>query len=483
MLISADENITGLELSDISFTVVLTGSSTDVSDHVLLVSLTGDNSSWELSVRPPAANDFPSDSGEITLTIAADSVDQGNPETTHVIRFSSEFPDPDAEVPTSLFDVSLDRVAGIAVSPTRIIISNTSDSVFFYTHDGTEQTADEMDLSGRAGRLDYFNNGFLLSDAGPGSGRYAIGNTTRIENYPIGAHVHTRFGFLQSPPFKLLPYGKTASADVIDIDSIGFSINLMAYQNDLLYGFQRNNATGGFLVLAKIPSDDTIALVRHLNIDAPHNSGSNIDTNDIAIYRDSLYFVLDNDLTGTVYTLDIRKYRPMSMNTKTTIYPVFANEGDTIDLTQYSPDAERIVPDVGFDKPDYLTFNTSNELVIDTNAVTETHPVYIPLKAINRIDATETGTFGFYLIIQQATNPIWREFADLSMPADSVFNLFDVVEGADRVSRSNSGPTGASVSNGRLTIGTTVSGTVVVRATNDSRKHESHLYSQRCASG
>ena len=103
---------------------------------------------------------------------------------------------------------------------------------------------------------------------------------------------------------------------------------------------------------------------------------------------------------------------------------------------------------------------------MDADAVTETHPVYIPLKAINRIDATETGTFGFYLVIQQATDPIWREFADLSMIADSVFNLFDVVEGANSITGTTL-PTGASVSNGRLTIGTQ-GGTVIVRATNAS---------------
>ena len=101
-------------------------------------------------------------------------------------------------------------------------------------------------------------------------------------------------------------------------------------------------------------------------------------------------------------------------------------------------------------------------------------PVYIPLKAINRIDATETGTFGFYLVIQQATDPIWREFDDLSMIANSVFNLFDVVEGADSITCTTL-PTGASVSNGRLTIGTQ-GGTVVVRATNASGKHRPHLY-------
>ena len=105
--ILASENATGLELSDLSFTVALTGSSSDVSDHVSLVSLTGKNNVWELTVRPPAAGDIPGSlitSGVIMLTIAADAVDQGNPETSKDIRFSRTFPDDDAEVPTLLLD-------------------------------------------------------------------------------------------------------------------------------------------------------------------------------------------------------------------------------------------------------------------------------------------------------------------------------------------------------------------------------------------
>ena len=61
------------------------------------------------------------------------------------------------------------------------------------------------------------------------------------------------------------------------------------------------------------------------------------------------------------------------------------------------------------------------------------------------------------------------------MPADSAFNLFDVVEGADSITGSNSGPTGASVSNGRLTIGTQ-GGTVVVRATNAIVETQNHTF-------
>ena len=69
---------------------------------------------------------------------------------------------------------------------------------------------------------------------------------------------------------------------------------------------------------------------------------------DIAIYGDTLYMLGVNN--GNIYTLDIRKYRPVAKRTKTTIYPVFAEAGDTIDLTQFSPDAERFTFDVGFQK-------------------------------------------------------------------------------------------------------------------------------------
>ena len=77
---------------------------------------------------------------------------------------------------------------------------------------------------------------------------------------------------------------------------------------------------------------------------------------------------------------------------------VFAEAGDTIDLTQFSPDAERFTFDVGFKKPPHLSINTSNELVVGSGPET----VLVKLKAINRIDATETESFGFYLIIRRA---------------------------------------------------------------------------------
>ena len=52
----------------------------------------------------------------------------------------------------------------------------------------------------------------------------------------------------------------------------------------------------------------------------------------------------------------------------------------------------------------------------------------VKLKAINRIDATETESFGFYLIIRQAQVPVWRDVSELTMRAGSSYDLFQLVE-------------------------------------------------------
>ena len=450
VLIIANENVSGLAIASLS---VSSGS---------VVSLTGEKNVWEAVIRPPES------AAVLTFTIAADAVDQGNVETTKDIRISTDFPDADAEVPTELFTFSGSRPNGLTISPTRILTADnqTAKHVRFFTHAGVEQTSEELNISVgilTAFGIDYINNGFILALSGNGSRRYDLSGNLLI-NYAITLNnpVHTEYGILEvtGSSFDMLPYGKTGTSEEIDVNTdLEGVIQSLAHQDGLLFMEQFLSATY-FYQIAELTAVENINFIKRLNI------GGELGTNlrDLAIYRDTLHILSGSGTAWSVNTLDIRHYRPLSKNTKTTIYPVFANEGDTIDLTQYSPDAERIVPDVGFDKPTYLTINTSNELVIDADAVTETHPVYIPLKAINRIDATETGTFGFYLVIQQANAPIWREFDDLSMPADSVFNLFDVVEGATGITL-QSDTTGASVSNGRLTIGTQ-GGTVVVRATN-----------------
>ena len=170
--------------------------------------------------------------------------------------------------------------------------------------------------------------------------------------------VHTNIGFLQyrdTNPFYRLPYG----VDYKDIDNrteidaeIPVTYRYMTYQDGLL--FMASNDIG----LAEIRSNSEIKFLRRLNIDPPNNMA------DIAIYRDTLYI-----LQGSIdpARVDIRKYRPLRKNTKTTINVQFATAGDKIDLTQCSPErgrSSRSQPCL--DEPSYLSINASNELVIDS---------------------------------------------------------------------------------------------------------------------
>ena len=86
------------------------------------------------------------------------------------------------------------------------------------------------------------------------------------------------------------------------------------------------------------------------------------------------------------------------------------------------------------------------------------------LKAINRIDATATDSFGFYLIIRRAQSPVWRNVSALTMRAGSSYDLFQLVDAdsiAFRLGRTQ--PTGSRLSNGIFTIGT-VGGTAAFTA-------------------
>ena len=234
-------------------------------------------------------------------------------------------PDADAEVPTSLFDVSLSTVRGFTVSPTRIIVSNEANSrMQFYDHDGTLNTSETLTLNEL--RLDYFNGDVLTAR----NRRYSLDGTL-LETYIFGGGrtlVHTRLGILAGhelhvSPYQLLPYGKTAAADIVEIDSVGVASYGLAHQNDLLYSLA--NGSSGYYALSRITEDDTIELVTRLNIEEGAVGFSSLY--DIAIYRDTLYSLQDDGTTGGVYTLDIRKYRPMGLNTKTRIDVQFIDEG------------------------------------------------------------------------------------------------------------------------------------------------------------
>ena len=430
--------------------VNLTESGLTVSAGATLVSLEGANSVWMAKVRPPQT------AGTVTVTVVANAVSQGNPQTSKDIAVVTDYPDTNAETPTLAFAHGT-NARGLAVSPTRILLNGSSSGgqahIHAFTHAGIEQTSEQLDrtLYGLGSRrIDYFNGSLLVqgNQFYRASGRFSLTDLSEIENYglnrTLGYIVHTRLGILSisGTEFHIQPYGTTEQSDVITKDlPSGFpGYHTCSHQDNLLYLANRGFLTNHF-GLAEIDSDDNIRFIRQLNI-------NDTGIHDTALYRDTLYLLKNNG----VYTLDIRKYRPIAKNTKTTIYPIFANEGDTIDLNQFAPDAERIVFDVGYDLQPNLSINASNGLVVGSGAQT----CLVKLKAINRIGATEPDSFQFYLIVRRAAAPVWRGVSELTMKAGSSYDLFQLVPDAESISfRSGRARlTDSSLSNGMFTIGT-----------------------------
>ena len=461
--IISDESVSGLTLSGLS---VPSGNS--------IVSLEGSGAVWKAVVRPQTT------SAEIDFTIASNAVSEGNSETTQTIRLSTSFPDADAEVPTSLFD-STHSAFGLAVSPTRIILVGRPNrfgmNLYTYTHAGVEQNSEEVELTSgftlsdssvSVGSLDYINRTLIIfirtSSVPQGEWRTDLNLEVLQSNLiPVAIEnplFHTRLGYtwLSRSELKYLPYGLSAADDIVEVTlSESLPTNLdpvsIAHQNDLIYVQSGTGFISRRYGLAEITNDNQIRFIRNLNI--------NYSTSDISVHGDTLYFLS----SGDVYTLDIKKYRPLALNTKTNIPVQFIDEGGTLDAKRFCPDAERIIFDVDFDLPSYLSINSTTGVIsCTTNAVSETTPVFVSLRAINRIDSQP---FSFYLVVRQAAAPIWREVESLSMKANTTYDLHQIVD-ADSIDfePGETQPTGSSIANGVFTIGTT-GGTAYFRATKD----------------
>ena len=465
VLILTSENASGLTLDDLTLTARADNPAmTDMSDAVSIVSLDGENSVHEVKIRPPEESDYPNNaiSAILTLTVASDAFSEGNTETTLDIRVSRSFPDDDAQAPTEVFAHSISSVSGIAATATGIKVRTFTtapnrNSIISLDFSGTTLGTQTINLN-RGGRntLDYINGDYLISGS---NGIYRVDGQNlsneylggSIYNYALG---HSRYGILTTfinRTLTLYAYDDFAYIHNYNVRVGRTNDTNFAVQDDLVY------SVGYIKKLFQLNSFTEIETLRDINI------ATVTDLVDISIYQDTLYFLTDDD----VQSLDIRPYRPIARNTKTTIYPVFADNGDTIPLKQYCPDAHTIVFDVGFDLPTWLSINSNFELEIADDAVSEMSVVFVRLKGINYIDATETGAFGFYLVVQPATAPVWRDADSLTMPANSTYDLFQIVDATSiAFTAGETQPTGATLSDGIFTIATT-GGTAYFTATKD----------------
>lgn len=439
--ITGNGNFT-LEQSDVGLT---TGYS--------IQSFEGAGCSYKAVIRPPTT------AGVLTISIANNAVPEGNSAVSQTIRMSTSFPDTDAEAPTQGFAHNLSAL-GIAVTPTEIKIKTSTSGpnrthINNFNFAGTALNTETIPSSLRNVRngLDVLNGDYLFRAT---SGPYRINGQDLSFDYLGGSAYsnlsHSRYGYISYDSFNTVlylgmhTYDDFTEAHRFDEAAVGTTSqadSAFAVQDDLVYTF--NNRS-----LYQLKSFTEIELLRRLNIATITNQRG------AAIYRDTLYLVS----TTHVYTLDIRPYRPMSRNTKTTIYPQFIKPGQSLDLSLFAPDADRFIFDVGFDKPSWLSIS-GTQLSVASDATTGVQPVLLKVRAINYIDSIG---FTFYLIIEADTAPVWRDVDSLSMKENSTYNLHQIVEADSIVLQS--GPTGSSVSDSVFTLGTT-DGAATFRATKD----------------
>ena len=116
---------------------------------------------------------------------------------------------------------------------------------------------------------------------------------------------------------------------------------------------------------------------------------------------------------------------------KKEIYPQIVLPGDRIDGRKFVRYADRVVFDVGFKKPWWLSIE-DNEIVVAPDAPVKS-TAYVRLRGINTNGASLAGSFGFYIYVRERRSPEWKNFKKLSMYHNQVLNMHAYVEGADEI--------------------------------------------------
>lgn len=161
------------------------------------------------------------------------------------------------------------------------------------------------------------------------------------------------------------------------------------------------------------------------------------------------------------YTYELSQYSRPPVR-RQLIYPIFVNEGESIDLNDYCKGGVEFLWDVGYEKPSYLSLSGSM-LSVAANAVREETAVQVKVKAVNYKGSTDDDNFKFYLVIRKKVAPVWQNIKMLSLKSGEPYELSQLVD-AETITAITL-PTDATVVDKQLTL-LTQGGEVSLRAAN-----------------
>ena len=493
-LIVASGNVTGLNKTGIT-----------LSDGTTLVSLIGKNSCYEMVLRPPSGSDGNGGfEGEITITIAENAVLEGNTETSITLPYSDAVPESawqdvfmTAEVYNRIITVTADHIEMSRASGSNTIIDTLS-------LNGTLQSNKQITIPNQLGTLHRYTpqkylflntntRKMLLIDTktgvdweseaifqiDPEEGVTAVNDIAISENGELIAC---------SGPITDPVFGKLAMAEIhqglqtgknlalvefekITLNNGEIDINFrtprIATQGNRLYIAPTGSPTVGDAINTYDLMDSELQLGKQLNI-----PGTGITTS-IFVYEDHLYHYNHN--SKHLSKVDLRTV--LLPKPHTTIYPQPVQRGNRVDLRKFAAYANKVVYDVGFNAPDFVSIEDNRWLVIADDAPDDA-TAYLRLRAINQNGISAAGTFEFYIYMQPTPRPEWKDFQRLTLQTGQTVNLFEYVENASEIKWQYgfTVPTGVTLSDGQLTATATGEMTLVLRASNDAAYFQDHSF-------
>ena len=472
-LIPWSENVSGFGKSDITLT-----------DGFSVVSFRGENSVYEVVIRPPnpisADTDF---QGELEIVLAANAVDETNAETTQTFAYSNAIPEAawqhlftPPNTYTDIANITRDRIV--------LLRNNTLDA---FTHDGDghsdEQVVFPDNIAIEKIKV-YQANKYLALGRGPGDNNPTIGTSrfyilspnmdydwqsgalhydiiqgnflrdvARFSIDSISKSLFVSSAILDSTmlgvvvlpcyskiPMRILHESIQKGETTIDrhvLSEFEFTLN----NGDIEFPTYYSNpeiVTDGSGTLYIFPNsllgfdpyiyayDLEGTLIQPKRIKVPPISGAT-NVSGMYIFENHLYCLFG---AGNIYRIDLSTFslpKPL-----TTIYPLSVDAGDVIDGRKFVRYANDIVFEIGYDKPDWLSISNNRYLEVSADAETG-DTALIRLRGINQNGITDENAFSFYIYLEQLRTPRWKALQSLNMFANQELNMFAYCQDADTI--------------------------------------------------
>ena len=459
--ITAPQNITGLGLTGFK----ITGAS--FVDN----SFTGENSVYEIGIRPPDM-----DSGDITVELLPDAVNEGDASASLTIPYS----DTEADTEWDAGVTSSETYTGlIEATPNRLYLTRDEFIDAWDTETNTEVTAERRTFpNGVSPAIPFGNNGYLVWQT-TGTPKmcllHADGSVVWVSdeltwyNGSTETTVSFRSWTLTRDGILVTTSGGAVIEYTLDEINTAIRTGDTELAGDRTAISFSNGDVPDWSTTVTITSDpDTgkIYVASNETIYAYDADRKIIEdeilttdaTNDdwLAIHHGVLY----RWNSDTLYSHDLRN--DIAPQAAATVHPISTRPGETLDLfTLFHPFMITngvVCFDVGFDMPYFLSISTDNRYLNISSEVYSRQIVYLRLNGINPHGITET--LGFYLIIEPIPEPRWVQ-SEICIYENQIVNLLELTENADEVvwKRRTTPPTELEITDSRLSLTGTATAT------------------------